>query len=204
MQQEKYSLKVLVDGIALPIYNHEGRLYVEAIPGKSYEILLSTPIYNRYCAVISVDGLSVMTGKRAALLEDSGYLVGGSLRDSTIKISGFRLNDWQVAGFVFASDGLPEAATMVNPSDNGVIAAVLYVERESTRETGWSEELPLSAMHISTSVGDTSEPNYRTISGDNLESHVEPVTFQRGEVVARICLEYASRESLLRAGINLL
>ncbi|OPZ91959.1 MAG: hypothetical protein BWY75_00078 [bacterium ADurb.Bin425] len=188
MQQEKYSLKVLVDGIA----------------GKSYEILLSTPIYNRYCAVVSVDGLSVMTGRRAALLEDSGYLVGGSLPDSTIKISGFRLNDWQVAAFVFASDDLPDAELMDTPSDLGVIAAVLYVERESIRETGWSEELPFFAMRICDPVRDTSELNFRTISGDILESRAEPITFQRGEVVARICLQYASREALLRAGINLL
>ncbi len=204
MQQEKYSLKVLVDGIALPIYNHQGRLYVEAIPGKSYEILLSTPIYNRYCAVVSVDGLSVTTGRRAALLEDSGYLVGGSLRDSTIKISGFRLNDLQVAAFVFASDDLPDAALMDTPSDLGVIAAVIYVERESIRETGWSEELSFFAMRICDPVRDTSELNFRTISGDILESRAEPITFQRGEVVARICLQYASREALLRAGINLL
>lgn len=209
MLQDKHSLKILVDGIELPVYHHQGRHYVEAILGKSYEILLTAPIYNRYCAVLSVDGLSVMTGRRATL-DDAGYIVGGSASNSAIKVPGFRLNDSEVARFVF---GLPDqsyAALMDSPANIGIIGAVFYVERDNVRESGWGQGdstlrgggLLGGSMTRGGAFGSGSRGHDRgTIFGDRLPNQVEHIPFHRGEVVARINIEYASREALIKAGI---
>src|SRR5215217_4991880 len=63
-------------GRTLPIYEHEGRLYVAGEPRHQYELRVRNASAGRILAVASVDGVNVVTGQTAAQ-EQSGYVLGG-------------------------------------------------------------------------------------------------------------------------------
>ena len=83
MLNDTFDIRILANGRPLPTYKHQGKTYVAAPEGAQYEIEVIVPDFGRYAAIASVDGLSVMTGKRATS-NDSGYLV-----QKRIKIPGF-------------------------------------------------------------------------------------------------------------------
>ncbi|MDX1986144.1 MAG: hypothetical protein SFV17_05615 [Candidatus Obscuribacter sp.] len=221
MYEKEFSLKVVVDGLELPVHQHEGKFYVAAPVGKKYELQVRVPwaSFNRYAAVLSVDGLSVMNGKRATLA-DSAYVIDRA-HGGVLTVPGFRLNDEEVAHFVFGAPEESYAALMDKPENIGVIAAVIYAEKCPVRETGWGDDL--LGGHLTRGGGMTmggggllgggggmKGGNFPTRSGghdvgtgfgDRTEHKVQQVQFERGEVVARIVIEYASEESLKAAGI---
>ena len=59
----------------LPIYEHEGRLYVAGEPRHQYELRIRNHPAGRLLAVTSVDGVNVITGETAAQ-QQSGYVLG--------------------------------------------------------------------------------------------------------------------------------
>lgn len=120
-------IAVIVDGVPLPIYEYQGRFYTPAPLGKDYEIELFVPVDGRYLFVGSVDGLSIMDGKRASV-SDSGYVVTYSSGRGANRIPGFRLDNQSVAHFQFLSSQQSYAALMDKPENIGVIGFAVYSE----------------------------------------------------------------------------
>ncbi len=91
-----------------------------------YVIVLSNHGGARVEAVLSVDGLDVITGK-AASTGARGYIVApyGELR-----VEGFRRSDSQVASFRFGSVSESYAARTGNARNVGVIGLALFEEQE--------------------------------------------------------------------------
>ena len=52
-------------GLTLPIYEHEGRLYVAGEPRHQYELRIRNSSAGRLLAVTSVDGVNVISGETA-------------------------------------------------------------------------------------------------------------------------------------------
>ncbi len=188
-----FGLVVLVDGKPLTEYSHNERTYVAAPMGGVYELEMSAPKDGqRYLFVASVDGLSIMDGQAAggASNQFSGYILQG---EST-RIPGFRLDDANVAQFKFGALDAAYATKMGHAQNIGVIGCRIYREVVPT-----TREVPRapSASPLSASRGH----DMGTEFGRQAEHKVRRVQFDVGELIHTLCIEYASRQSLIEAGI---
>lgn len=112
-------------GVALPIYRHRGEYWVAGRPGARYAIRVRNAMGERVMAVMSVDGVNVLTGETAGLGQN-GYVFGARERSD---IAGWRKSDSQIAAFEFAAAGNSYASRTGRPDDVGVIGVALFRER---------------------------------------------------------------------------
>ena len=114
------------EGRVLPIYWHEGRRYVVGKPGNEYAIRVRNGSNGRILAVMSVDGVNVITGDTAAPAQ-SGYVLSP---DESADIGGWRKNMSHTAAFYFTA--LPDsyAARTGRPDNVGVIGVAVFRERQ--------------------------------------------------------------------------
>ena len=110
------------EGRWLQVYRHEGRTYVVGKPGHEYQIRVTNRLREDLLAVVSVDGVNVITGESAHPAQ-SGYVVSPH---GSVEIQGWRKNLSQTAAFYFTS--LPDsyAARTGRPEDAGVIGIALF------------------------------------------------------------------------------
>jgi len=112
-------------GRELPIYRHNGEFWVAGTPGKRYAIRSRNTAGARVMAVMSVDGVNVVSGETASVGQ-TGYVFGAG--DSS-DITGWRKSDAQIAAFEFTSLGNSYAARTGRPDNVGVIGVALFRER---------------------------------------------------------------------------
>jgi hypothetical protein len=110
------------EGRRLQVYWHEGRAYIAGRPGNEYQVTLRSRQSQDVLAVVSVDGVNVITGQTADPSQ-SGYVLsprGG------LDILGWRKNLSQTAAFYFTA--LPDsyAARTGRPDNVGVIGVALF------------------------------------------------------------------------------
>lgn len=113
------------EGRRLPVHWHQGRAYVAGRPGDEYRLTLRNRSGERLLAVVSVDGVNVITGQTADP-QQSGYVLapGGS-----IEIRGWRKSLSQTAAFYFTDLADSYAARTGRPDDVGVIGVALFREK---------------------------------------------------------------------------
>ena len=113
------------EGRVLPVYWHEGRRYVVGKPGNEYAIRVRNASAGRVLAVMSVDGVNVITGDTASP-QQSGYVLSPY---ETAEIAGWRTSLSNTAAFYFTS--LPDsyAGRTGRPDNVGVIGVALFAER---------------------------------------------------------------------------
>ncbi len=107
---------------ALPIYWHQGNAYVVGSPGNEYQITLRNAAGVDVLAVVSVDGVNVVSGETASP-QQSGYVID---RWQQMEIAGWRKSLSRTAAFYFTSLGDSYAARTGRPNHVGVIGAALY------------------------------------------------------------------------------
>jgi len=114
------------EGRVLPIYWHEGRRYVVGKPGNEYAVRVRNGGNGRVLAVMSVDGVNVITGDTAAPAQ-SGYVLSP---DESADIAGWRKSMSHTAAFYFTA--LPDsyAARTGRPDNVGVIGVAVFRERQ--------------------------------------------------------------------------
>jgi hypothetical protein len=119
------TMEILVDGRPLPTVPYEGKTYLP-VPrvGQEYTIRVWNHGPRRIAAVVSVDGLSVISGK-AASESDSGYLV---FPYSNVVIKGWRRNLESVAAFRFVDREKSYAGLTGRPENIGVVGLVAIEE----------------------------------------------------------------------------
>ena len=110
------------EGRWLQAYRHEGRTYVVGKPGHEYQVRVANRLGEDLLAVVSVDGVNVITGETAHPSQ-SGYVVAPR---GSLEIQGWRKSLAQTAAFYFTS--LPDsyAARTSRPDDVGVIGIALF------------------------------------------------------------------------------
>jgi len=113
------------EGRVLPVFWHEGRRYVVGRPGNEYAIRVRNTGNGRLLAVMSVDGVNVITGATASP-QQSGYVLA---TNESADISGWRKSMSRTAAFYFTA--LPDsyAARTGRPDNVGVIGVAVYRER---------------------------------------------------------------------------
>lgn len=110
------------EGRRLQVYWHEGRAHVVGKPGNEYQVSLRNRQREAVLAVVSVDGINVITGQTAEPSQ-SGYVLSPR---GALEIQGWRRNLGQTAAFYFTSIPDSYAARTGRPNDVGVIGVALF------------------------------------------------------------------------------
>jgi hypothetical protein len=191
----RVDLDILVDGQPLRTIAYAGKLYLP-IPrwGTEYAIRIRNNGPRRIEAVVSVDGLSVVSGRPAAE-EQRGYLVYPS---DEIVIKGWRRNRDTVAAFSFQEREKSYASLMGRPENIGVIGLTTFDEAVvcpvPEREKA-DFAAPAGARRLS-ELGGTG-----TGYGRDVDSHVDYVPFIRGASRRTVTLYYDTADALRSAGV---
>lgn len=192
------------EGKRLQVHWHEGRAYVVGKPGNEYRITLRNRLREDVLAVVSVDGVNVVTGQTADPLQ-AGYVISAHGR---IDIQGWRRSLQQTAAFYFTSLADAYAARTGRPDNVGVIGIALFrkrhtpppnpIGRDEGRDEGRAEggAGPLSRDRAA-------EAQIGTGHGRHESSHAYYVDFKRASSTPAelITLYYDSRANLVAKGI---
>jgi hypothetical protein len=181
------------EGRRLPVYWHEGRAYVVGKPGNEYQVTLQNRRGEDLLAVVSVDGVNVITGQTADPSQ-SGYVVSSG---ASIDIRGWRRSLSQTAAFYFTS--LPDsyAARTGRPDNVGVIGVAVYRKKPAppSAPIGNAEPLRRDSRAAEAQLG--------TGHGRHETSPAYHAAFDRASSTAAevITLYYDSRANLVARGI---
>ncbi|KAA2285478.1 hypothetical protein F0415_05655 [Arenimonas fontis] len=121
----------LDSGRLLERHYHRGRWHLAGEPGQRYALVLRNLTGERVLAVLSVDGVNVVSGQTAAPSQ-SGYVLEPWQQ---IEVRGWRKSLEQVAEFHFTA--LPDsyAARTGRPENVGVIGMAVFRERRPAAVT---------------------------------------------------------------------
>jgi hypothetical protein len=111
-----------VSGRELPFHASEGRYFVAGKPGCEYEIRIRNLTAGDLLAVVSVDGVNVVSGETAAASQ-GGYVIPAWRR---MEIKGWRKDLTRVAAFYFTDLEDSYAARTGRPDNVGVIGVALF------------------------------------------------------------------------------
>ncbi len=117
----------------LPVYEKDGRKWVVGTPGQEYAIRVCNTTGARVLAVMSVDGVNVVSGETASPSQ-SGYVLDAW---QCADINGWRKNLASIAAFYFTE--LPDsyAARTGRPDNVGVIGVAFF--RERPQPVAWKD-----------------------------------------------------------------
>lgn len=193
-------------GRTLPVYWHEGRAWVAGEPGREYRLEIRNTAGADLLAVVSVDGVNVVTGETAHPSQ-SGYVIDAGAVQS---IGGWRKSLAQTAAFYFTA--LPDsyAARTGRPDNVGVIGAALFqrspmvyeyaqktdeLTRDAAAAPSSSSQRAAGAAQESQSLG--------TGHGRRESSDARHVSFDRAttEPEQRLAIYYDSYDNLVRRGV---
>lgn len=183
------------EGIWLPVYRHEGRAYVVGKPGHEYQVRVANRLGEDLLAVVSVDGVNVITGQTAHPAQ-SGYVIAPRGR---LDMNGWRRDLSQTATFYFTA--LPDsyAARTARPHDVGVIGVALYQRKPQPRPV----PEPRISQPQSNSRAAQEDARIGTGHGRHEHSPAVRVTFERATSAPAqvLTLYYDSHASLVARGI---
>lgn len=180
------------EGRRLPVYWHQGRAYIAGKPGNEYQLSLRNRLHEDLLAVVSVDGINVITGQTAHPSQ-SGYVLAAH---RAMDIAGWRRSLSETVAFYFTV--LPDsyAARTGRPGDVGVIGVALF-----------RRKAPVPAAPIarqgSADSAERAEPQLGTGHGRHETSPAYHATFERATSAPAqiVTLYYDSRANLVARGI---
>jgi hypothetical protein len=108
-----------------PVYYHDGKMYVAGHPGDRYAVQVANRTGARILAVVSVDGVNVISGETASY-EQTGYVFSPW---QSYEITGWRKNQNEVAAFYFTPLSDSYAARTDRPQNVGAIGVAVFRER---------------------------------------------------------------------------
>jgi len=135
------SMEILsrAEGRTLPVYKQDGRQWIVGTPGEEYGIRVCNTTGERVLAVMSVDGINIVSGETASPSQ-SGYVLSAN---ECYEINGWRKSNSTTAAFYFTE--LPDAyATRTGRPDNvGVIGVAFF--REKPQRAVWKDSPKIAA-----------------------------------------------------------
>jgi hypothetical protein len=200
------------EGRILPIYFHGGRRYVVGKPGNEYAIRVRNATAERALAVMSVDGVNVISGDTASPAQ-SGYVLGPS---ESADIAGWRKDMTRTAAFYFTALSDSYAARTGRPDNVGVIGVAVFRERPrvmpygNLRRERDAVDFVARGDANAQSAGAEAKPSapmakqqLGTGHGRNEDSYAQYTTFERASdtPVETIAIYYDSYQNLLAQGV---
>jgi hypothetical protein len=201
------------EGRVLPVYWYQGRRYVVGKPGNEYAIRVRNAGGGRILAVMSVDGVNVISGDTASPAQ-SGYVLSPG---ETADIAGWRKSMSRTAAFYFTA--LPDsyAARTGRPDNVGVIGVAVFRERtrpialegmprkdaRAEAQSAPAPSAPKAAGAAVDSLAQMPEERLGTGHGRSESSYASYTQFERAsETPAEtITIYYDSHENLLAQGV---
>ncbi len=218
-------------GDTLQVHPYRSQNYIAGRPGSRYAIRITNRTGERVMAVMSVDGVNIVTGQTADWAQ-SGYVLAPW---QSYDITGWRKSDQEVAAFEFTA--LPDsyAARTGRPDDVGVIGVAVFQERIyrpapppppvqappvgrlDSRRSESSDSAPRSAQagkaaaeplaSAATGAAQPAAPapaeRLGTGHGARESSYVSSTSFVRSTArpVEMVSIQYDRHENLARAGV---
>ena len=203
-------------GQVLPVYSADGERYVAGRPGNEYELRIRNNTGEDILAVVSVDGVNVVTGETAATSQ-GGYVIAAW---RSLSIAGWRKSLSHVATFYFTDHSDAYATRTGRPDDVGVIGVAVFkrkfvppVElqqvpraqryRDESRGSAESSNADAAGAPSSVPAPQAAEKSLGTGHGRSETSQARYVQFEResdspNEVIA---IRYDTRANLIARGI---
>jgi hypothetical protein len=136
-----WSLTVLVDGVPAPEYGSRGRVYLEALRGRTFSLRLSNPTSERIAIALSVDGRNVIDAKRTSAGAAAKWIL---LPGQTADIPGWQVSGESARRFFFTETRRSYARWLGDTSNAGTIEAVFFRERHRlSAQPAWVRPDPL-------------------------------------------------------------
>ena len=223
LPQARASVEIVdrTEGRVLQICWHQGQRYVVGKPGNEYAIRVRNRGSGRVLAVMSVDGVNVITGDTASP-QQSGYVLAPY---ESADIAGWRKSLARTAAFYFTA--LPDsyAARTGRPDNVGVIGVAVFRERarpialeefrrkDAARDAARDESQPAPApadhapadakAAASGSVAQSIQERLGTGHGRSETSYASNTRFERASdtPAETIAIYYDSYENLLAQGV---
>ena len=185
------------EGKRLPVYWHQGRAYVVGKPMNEYQVVVRNRQREEVLAVVSVDGVNVVTGETADPRQ-SGYVLWPG---SSYEILGWRKSLAQTAAFYFTP--LPDsyAARTGRPENIGVIGVAVF--RKKREPQAIAPPAPLARRADEGRVMSPVDAQLGTGHGRREDSPVRQVSFERATPgpAETISLYYDSYQNLVARGV---
>lgn len=194
----------------LPVYWHQGKAWVPGRPGNEYQITVRNRRGEDLLAVVSVDGINVITGETASP-QQSGYVLSPW---RPLDIAGWRKSLDRTAAFYFTD--LPDsyAGRTGRPDDVGVIGVALFQRKRfepppyeiapySRRSAPPSADERSAAQAESAPYRHERDSRLGTGWGRSEESHARYGRFERASSVPveTITIHYDSYRNLVARGV---
>lgn len=195
------------DGKRLVVYWHEGRAYVVGKPGNEYQVSVRNRLRDEVLAVVSVDGVNVVSGETAHPAQ-TGYVLSPY---RNYDILGWRKSLAETAAFYFTALSDSYAARTGRPDNVGVIGVAVF-RRKAQPQPQSIAPAPraaesASAMRREAAGADRgprpAEERIGTGHGRRETSYVHNVDFERATTspAETITLYYDSYRNLLARGV---
>jgi hypothetical protein len=190
------------EGKRLPVLWHAGRAYVVGKPGNEYQVTVRNRLQEEMLAVVSVDGVNVISGETANPSQ-TGYVLSAM---QSYSILGWRKSLAETAAFYFTA--LPDsyAARTGRPDNVGVIGIAVFRKKQPPQPIASpapAEQPERRAM--ARSRGDAAAESARigTGHGRRENSYVQNVEFERAtqSPAETVVLYYDSYANLVARGV---
>lgn len=209
------------DNRRLPVHRHAGIAYVAGQPGHEYRLTLRNRTGAEVLAVVSVDGVNVITGQTADPSQ-SGYVIAPYGR---LVIKGWRKSLAQTAAFYFTDLADSYAARTGRPHNVGVIGVAVFrkkhvpppvpIAREAFpgspgdhaagKRSAPAESAPAPGRQSNAPRRDEAEAQSRLGTGHGRREHSQAryVQFERAssQPAQVVQLRYDSRANLVARGV---
>lgn len=194
----------LIDGRSghpIASHAHGNETFVEARPEQRYAIRLDNLTGRRLLAVLSVDGVNVVTGQPASP-DQAGYVLEPW---QTLDITGWRKSLEDVAAFRFSRPEQSYAARTGRPDNVGVIGVAVFEERPrrpSPLPSIAEKASPAPASHAERAAAPAAEASLGTAHGEHEPSAARMTHFARAaRPMQTSVLRYESRQALIDLGV---
>ena len=117
---------ILVEGTPRPQYRHGGRLFVEALKGREYQIRLRNPYDVRVAVALSVDGLNTIDARETTAKSARKWVLGPH---QTVVLSGWQVSQDAARRFEFTTEEQSYGQALGKTANLGIITAVFFRER---------------------------------------------------------------------------
>ena len=185
------------EGRRLAVHWHEGRAYVVGKPGNEYQVSVRNRLRDDVLAVVSVDGVNVISGETANPSQTGYVLSSGQSYD----ILGWRKSLAETAAFYFTA--LPDsyAARTGRPDNVGVIGVALFRRKKSPPPIAQPQPRPEARRDAAAPAA--AESSLGTGHGRRETSYAQQVAFERATPAPAetVVLYYDSYANLVARGV---
>jgi len=206
LEQDAYSIEILVDGRPLDELAARSRTYVEAREGSDYAIRLRNGTSQRVAVAVSVDGLNVIDAKTTSPREASKWILDPY---QTITLEGWQTGSSTARRFFFTTEDRSYGAWLGETRNLGLVSAAFFRERlpdpaPITRPSAEKKERSArgAAQEESARAPLSTDDLAATGIGQEIEHRVQRVHFEAESSPAAVMeVRYEYRDALVKLGV---